>query len=327
MNFYEDTEKFIVSDHMQIKNTLDKFGVAIVPNLLTKAEYRKSYKDMWNFFEHISYNWETPLKKSNPNTYRQFWNLFPLHSMLVQHWNCGHSQYVWDLRQNPKLVNIFATHIFNKEMHQMLVSFDGISFHLPPEITNRGWYRGNNWHHTDQSFTRPDFECVQGFVSLKNINKGDATLSVFEGSHKFHKQFAHTFNITDKSDWFKLNNSEHYDFYKDKGCVEKRIVCTAGSLVLWDSRTIHCGVEPLKNRPKKNTRFIVYLCYMPRNLSTQKLILKKRKAFEDLRMTTHWPCKSKLFPKNPRTYGKDLPDINPIEKPILTDLGKKLAGY
>lgn len=66
---------------------------------------------------------------------------------------------------------------------ELLISFDGISFHLPPEITNRGWYRGNTWHHSIQSFLRPNFECIQGFVSLCDINEGDVTLSILEGSH------------------------------------------------------------------------------------------------------------------------------------------------
>ena len=66
---------------------------------------------------------------------------------------------------------------------ELLISFDGISFHLPPEITNRGWYRGNTRHHSIQSFLRPNFECIQGFVSLCDINEGDVTLSILEGSH------------------------------------------------------------------------------------------------------------------------------------------------
>ena len=44
-------------------------------------------------------------------------------------------------------------------------------------------------------------------------------------------------------------------------------------------------------------------------------------------MTSHWPAKVKLFPKNPRTYGNPLPEITSIVKPELTELGKKLAGF
>ena len=56
-------------------------------------------------------------------------------------------------------------------------------------------------------------------------------------------------------------------------------------------------------------------------------LLKKQKALKELRLTTHWPSKPRLFPKNPRTYGNPLPDICTIDPPVLSDLGKKLAGF
>jgi hypothetical protein len=46
-----------------------------------------------------------------------------------------------------------------------------------------------------------------------------------------------------------------------------------------------------------------------------------------LRTTTHNASKPKLFPKTPRTYGNEIPDINIIGKPVLSELGKKLAGF
>ena len=42
---------------------------------------------------------------------------------------------------------------------------------------------------------------------------------------------------------------------------------------------------------------------------------------------THWPCKIKLFPKTPRTFGRDLPELKMISKPVLTDIGLRLAGF
>lgn len=325
MELYKNTEKFIVNEE-SVMESLQKYGVAVVPNVLNREECENGFNGMWNYFEHISQNWEHPLQKNNTSSYREFWNLFPMHSMLIQHWNAGHAQYVWDIRQNEKVASIFSDQIWNVKKEELLVSFDGISFHLPPEITNRGWYRGNTWHHSDQSFTRPNFECIQGFVSLCDINEGDATLSILEGSHIYHDEFRTQYDIKDKNDWYKLKKEE-YEFYQTRGCDEKRITCPAGSLVLWDSRTIHCGVEPLKTRQTPNFRSIVYVCYMPRALSSEKLINKKQNAFKELRMTTHWPCKSKLFPKTPRTYGNTLPEINIIDPPELNDLGLKLAGF
>ena len=111
------------------------------------------------------------------------------------------------------------------------------------------------------------------------------------------------------------------------GCEYKKIMCPKGSIVFWDSRTIHSGVEPNRSRTNINFRAIIYLCYMPREQATEKQLEKRKKAFGELRMTSHWPCNVKLFPKTPRTYGAVLPEINQIDPPRLTQLGKHLVGY
>jgi hypothetical protein len=135
-----------------LKETLDKYGVAIIPNVINDKECDTMLNDMWNFFEHISQSWDNPIKRDDSNSWRGFYKLYPLHSMLVQHWRVGHSKCVWNIRQNINIVTIFA-YIWNCSVDELLVSFDGLSFNLPPEVTKRGWNRGNTWYHTDQSYT------------------------------------------------------------------------------------------------------------------------------------------------------------------------------
>lgn len=95
--------------------------------------------------------------------------------MLLQHWDVGHNPVSWNVRQNSKVIKAFED-IWNTD--DLLTSFDGLSISLPCEYTKRGWYRGNTWWHTDQSYLRNDFECVQGLVNLYDVNPGDATLRV-----------------------------------------------------------------------------------------------------------------------------------------------------
>ena len=245
--------------------------------------------------------------------------------MLHQHFSCGHSQAVWDVRQNPNVVNVFS-HIWKTKPEDLLSSFDGLSFAVPPEITNRGWYRNHTWYHSDQSFARPNFECIQGWVTAFDVNEKDATLAFYEGSNKYHAEFGTKYEITNKSDWYKLTDEEE-EFFIEKGCSEQKIKCPAGSLVLWDSRTIHCGTEAMRGREQPNFRLVVYTCYQPRTFASEKQLIKKKKAFNELRMTSHWPTKVKLFGKKPQTYGKSIPEITPILSPQLTKLGEKLAGF
>lgn len=325
-----DDYEFIkyVTDKEGLRETINKYGVAIIPCVLNTEECNKIVNGLWDYFEHISESWDKPINRNDETTWREIYTLFPLHSMLFQHLNSGHTQISWDIRQNEKIVEIFS-HFWNCKKEELLVSFDGFSFNLPPEKTKKGWNRGNTWYHTDQSFLRNDFECIQSWVTGLDVNNGDATLGFMEGSNNFHKEFATKYGITDKDDWYKLTK-EQEQFYTEKGCQYKKIICPKGSLVFWDSRTIHCGVEALKTRPISNFRAIIYLCYMPRHLCDKKNLEKKIKAFNELRTTSHYPHKIKMFGKTPRTYGGDITNINsinPINKPSLTELGLKLAGF
>jgi hypothetical protein len=305
-----------------LKETINTFGVAIIPNVLNKEECSNIVSGIWDYFEYITSNWSTPILRNDATTWREFYKLYPLHSMLVQHWNVGHAQVSWDVRQNMKIVEIFAK-FWGCDVLDLLVSFDGLSLHLPPEITNKGWRRPLTGYHTDQSLATSGFKCIQSFVTGLDINENDATLSILEGSHKFHKDFADTHTVKPKENWYKLNEEEK-EFYYSQGCTQKYITCPKGSLVVWDSRTIHCGVEASKARTKINTRAIIYVCYMP-FISRQELD-KKLKALHELRTTSHYPCKIKMFPKIPRTYGGEVPEIKKIPFPNLNELGKSLAG-
>jgi hypothetical protein len=308
-----------------VDQVLDRYGVAIIPSLLDETETKAMRDGMWDYLEHITQKLAIPIERDRPESWKTFKTLYPSHSMLLQHWGVGHSQMLWDLRQNQKVYNIFSK-IYNTIPEELIVSFDGASFHFPPEITGYGWYRNGLNLHCDQSFLRNDKECIQSWVTANPIEEGDATLTFLESSHKFHKDFAKQFNMQDKSDWYKLEQSQ-IDYYTSKGCPQKYIACPEGSMVLWDSRTIHCGIQPMRNRNQAKIRCVGYVCYTSRKLATQKDLKKRIQTFNDLRMTSHWPHKPRLFSKFPRTYGGAIPDVVPVSPPVLSEIGKRMVGF
>lgn len=325
MDTYE-YEKYITTAE-NLKQTLHKYGVAIIPKVLTPDECEEMKSGMWDYLEHITQHLEVPINRADDNTWCSYDKLFFKHSMLLQQFSVGHMNASWKLRQNPKIVDIFAI-LWGVSREELLVSFDGASFHFPPEKTKKGWYRNNNWLHTDQSYTRNNLECIQSWVTANDVHAGDATLTVLEGSHLYHRDFAKKFKVTDTEDWYKLKDDLQYKFYtSEKQCPRVSIRCPAGSMVFWDSRTIHMGQEPIKNRVEPNIRFVIYLCYTPRNKATDEAIKKKIKHYEELRTTNHWPHKPKAFPLLPRTYGAKVPKIEPIFPPVIGELGRKLIGY
>lgn len=309
-------------------NTLNQYGVAIIPNVLNQEECDAMKEGMWNYLETITENLPIPINRTIPQTWKSFKQLYPKHSMLVQHWSIGHAQFIWDIRVKDKVIAPFER-LWKTPKEDLLVSFDGASFHFPPEITGFGFDKadGKSWIHCDQSFLRNGSECVQGWINAYDTNEGDATLTFLEGSNNYHRDFRNQFNPTSKDDWFILSE-EHIDWYsKTKGCVRKNIKCPAGSLVLWDSRTIHCGKEPDIARTKPNYRCVVYVCYTPRSKATSSAINKKIDAWKDLRTTSHWPHKPKLFPAYPNTWNKPVPNIVQIPRPQINDLAYRLIGY
>ncbi len=310
-----------------ILKKLNLYGLVIIPKILNQTEIENMNNGMWDFLEHITQKFEVPIKRDKKETWNSFYKLYPVKSMIIQHWSMGHAQHIWDIRQNPKIVDIFAK-IWDCQPDSLLTSFDASSFHFPPEETGYGFFENNYWYHTDQSFKRNEFECVQSWITGFDVNQGDATLAFLEKSHLFHKDFAIAFNAKKKDDWYQLND-EHLKFYIDQcGCEIKKVECPAGSIVLWDSRLIHCGIEPSPERKKPNFRNVSYICMMPRALSDDVNIQKKIKAFEELKTTTHWATKAKLFHQLPQIKDSDeLPNITPINPPILSELGKKLVGY
>lgn len=309
-----------------IKKKLDKYGIAIIPKLLNEKEINSFKNGAWKYFETITSNMETPIKRKNKDSWKTFYNLLPLHSMLMQHWGIGHAQFNWELRQNSKILEVFSK-LWNVKKEELITSFDGSSFHIPPEITNRGWFK-KEWLHCDQSFSNNNLDCYQSWVTAYPVNKGDGTLVVLEGSHKYHKVFADKFNLSEnKVNWYKLTDNEVNYYTEELKCKKVKISCPEGSIVIWDSRTIHCGTEPLKERKIPNYRLVSYICMTPRKRANLKTLEKRIKAFEELRTCNHIPHEPVLFSKYPRTYGGPIPIVKEIKKPKLKKIGRKLVGY
>ncbi len=302
-----------------LKETLNKYGIAIIPQVLNKNECIDMYNGAWTFFEHVSYNWKYRVNRYNESTWANFDQFYPSASMLFQHFNIGHSQHSWNLRQNPKIVDIFAN-FWGVSKNDLLVSFDGMSFLPPPEITNKGW-EGKSWYHMDQRLSKKDFDGIQGWITAFDVEEGDATLSFFENSHLYTEEFSTHFPEKNReNDWVLLNNEE-VQFFESR-CKENTIKCPAGSLVIWDSRLVHYGKCPSKTRTHPKFRCVNYLSYAPKSLVQDNEVFdNKIYGLENLLTSNHYANRADFF-----KVKDDLFDYNKINKPILTELGNSLAG-
>lgn len=326
INNYDKLTSYVNYDTTidSVMTTLEKYGVAVIPNVLNTDETEQMRKGIWDSLEYKTSYFETPIDRNNVDTWDSWFKLSPTKDMLLQTFNIGQSQFLWNIRQNPKVVDIFAK-IWDVKPTELISSFDAVSFHLPPEITNRGFYENDDWFHIDSSYLREEFDCVQGFVTGYDINEGDGTLTLLEGSHKYHQEFREHFEVIDPKDWFRLSEEE-LDFYHERNCKRTNVKATAGSLVLWDSRLVHCGMQPLKTRTEPNFRLVGYVCMTPKSFATDEIIQKRIAGFERLCTSTHCPHRPGFFPTIPRYVDLDF-EVPICIKPELTDLGKSLVGY
>lgn len=376
------TDELLCKTTAEVIDLLEQYGAAVRSDVLSEDETSNFVDDMLASLESITEGakvWEKitgqdgadvwtekdmmPFDRSRPESARDVMrHLGFAHGGLCQHWNLGHVQAAWDVRQNPKVAEVFsAVHSKHQKREippeDMLVSFDGVNLSLGATIPDNkrkvGMYKHHCWLHLDQAFAKNSFCCLQSLVNGNNVFPGDATLEVLLGSHLFFNKFAEHFDLRgQKQDWFMLKE-EHVAWYEAQGCRRVRLCMPAGSQAFWDSRTVHCGAQaiPTEFLPKELVpeerlpRIAVYVCMEPATPSpklfkachkrfckaVEKAREKRRDIFDPehpdfLRMTPHWPIKTNLFSRYPRTYGAPVPVLKPIVPPVLTPYGKRIAG-
>lgn len=319
------TNKYEAKTYIQAIELLEKYGICYIPDVLTDIERINMIDGTWSFFEHITKNDITPISRYDKNTWSSFESLRPALGMMYHHWHVGHSQHLWDLRQNEKIIEINARMLECNEK-DLLVSFDGMSFLVPPEETDEHWFtRSQVQLHIDQKLSISYKDSLQSFVTANDIEEGDATIHFLEGSNRMMGEFIKEFGeFTDKE--YVVFNQDHLDFFREK-CKDKFMTCPAKSLVLWDPRLVHCGSNPKRGRKNPNTRCIAYLSYYPKQLSTQTDIEMKKLALGAMYTSNHYAHRSSYFPTYPSDVNKDNCPINKIPEPQLKKIGYSLAGY
>ena len=100
-------EGYVAENADQVLEILKERGVAVLPNVLNKEECQAMNEGMWNTAEHLTSGLSVPVKREEPNTYNSLFDLCLNHGGLIQHHQWGHAQYVWDVRQNPKVAEVY----------------------------------------------------------------------------------------------------------------------------------------------------------------------------------------------------------------------------
>ncbi|KAK3760721.1 hypothetical protein RRG08_009357 [Elysia crispata] len=240
---------------------------------------------------------------------------------LIQGYGAGHLQPAWEVRLAVRSVfaQVWGT-------NKLLSSMDFISIGRPPEDgEEKFWEDGDNWLHVGQSADRVSLHAYQGAVYLEDCEEDDWTFEVFEGSHTYFDEFM------DRTDQWRCNKIDgpELEWFKSKGCKRRRVPCPKGGIILWDSRLVHANARPLKGRNHPGRwRYIVFVCMTPSAWASPCDLKVKQQAYEELKLTAHWPSEGVKMANN---CAMPDPPEDPIELHELpevakTDDAKRLVG-
>lgn len=333
---------------------LEELGYCVIPQVLTTSEAELLYQRVWHEF----------IEKAWPNCRmddRGNWkDAFPMHNKMgIFAGPAGQTQVMWDLRQDTRVVDIFAK-VWNT--HDLIVSMDGMSLMCPAEIREG---HVEPWPHVDQAILRrqdgvahsnnPPIDFVsesllktqpytiQGQFLFEDSFEEDGGFYCIPKSHLRFTEFAPQLEMISEmtdgierkkaraqflEDFFTSNTDESGSPY-----CKKHITAPRGSLILWDSRTIHWNQHADKNRAYSNTskvRMVGYLCYVPKTRLTDEGRIHRIEAFEKGVSTGHNPVHPELkytkdhIHKEFEQYLEDSSYSQPIIN--LTSLGESLLG-
>ena len=156
-----------------------------------------------------------------------------------------------------------------------------------------------------------------------------------EGSPKFHKELYDTFpkakHEAAGTDFYILSE-EYKEFYRQKGCKEKRVPVPKGGMVLWDSRTVHDNAGVIEGRKNSDRwRFVVFVCMAPAIWASENEVNMKVDAYNKMVATAHWPSQGVwLFPNTTDCkHTQDKPKVEMIDELpaiALTPEVKRMVG-
>jgi len=231
----------------RLRGIVDEWGCAVVSGVATPGECAQWATDIAGFFEALGTGVRiTPGdKRQNEGDVarecpRSRWMVN--NGGLCHNFGCGHLPPVWDARCHPRVRRVFAE-IWGTD--ELACSFDGVNVDRPKLNPSR--QAPKLGLHTDQdpASNPAGLRCVQGVLSLTRTVTACSGTSLVPGSHRYHREMLLERFPTPakefKRDWIVLPDPALNWLLARPGCNIVHVETSAGDMVLWDSRTIHCG--------------------------------------------------------------------------------------
>lgn len=250
---------------------LEKEGYVVIQDILNIEDYNEAFKLFKKDWSYVSPNFDFEDKKT--------WNIKNTPMMFGKGMavfnGFGQSDFLWYLRTNKKIQNIF--NIIHKT-EELVVSLDGFSVF----VSNK--QKSSPWLHIDQNPRNPIY-CIQGSYNFFKVEEKGSGFVVVP---KSHKSFLPTVNHN--KDWIMCPEKEYIE-------NSTKLLIPENCFTLWNSKCIHAN-EGMTNKETNFNRLTAYITYLPKNIRTHDILEKKIKSYFNSDTTSHWAnkCEVKKYP-------------------------------
>ena len=212
---------------------------------------------------------------------------------IIKMYGIGQAPFMHELREHPCVQQAFRI-AWNDYKNALISSYDGVCFH-PANLSEQVRW----WPHIDlhpQKHNDPSQITIQSSISLiGNMRVNDGGFIVWPYSHTLGLDFYKR----------KLPNviSNDIDYVPipldvaNKLNKPKLIRVPAGTMIMWDSRLIHCNAPPGSKR-NSHDRLVAFVCMVPKNLVSRGTLLRLEHWRKTGRTTSHSPIHPRVNPKD-----------------------------
>lgn len=252
----------------QIIDNFNKFGYAVIPNILSDEECDIYRRRLWKEYIEKVYD---GVNFDDKITWKDH---FPLiNKLAIFSGSIAQTQVLWDIRQHSNVKAVYSS-LWNT--NDLIVSMDGTSLMCPNTIKDPPIV--SPWPHVDQNITYnnpPDnYICesdklttgtyiIQGQVLLTDSLNNTRGFWCYPESHLRFNNFIVKYN-----EYQQENYDKRHEFIFSNFNNPTKIKANKGSMIIWDSRTIHYNQWSNKESNDKDIeRLVVYVSYIPRSRS------------------------------------------------------------
>eukprot|EP01112_Ceratiomyxa_fruticulosa_P022110 TRINITY_DN800_c0_g1_i3.p1 TRINITY_DN800_c0_g1~~TRINITY_DN800_c0_g1_i3.p1 ORF type:complete len:342 (-),score=64.70 TRINITY_DN800_c0_g1_i3:108-1133(-) len=275
-------QSFTLEQKGEIESFFSEFGFVIVQNVLNAEQCAASIDEIWRSIEQYPTLEHPRIDRNNKTTWIN--DVWPNSRQLgILGDDPAMGKQAWENRQNE---NVFEVFKLLHKTDRLRVTFDRYGI-LRPTRENPEWKTVSDWLHWDlgpwnyksssiyfvdkipnnEKVLRRDLLKVQGLVALVDTREEDGGFQTVPAFSKYFFDWAELNKDTEFG--HKYKNNKFVRLPKDEANQHiwnsvQRIPMRAGSLLVWNSKQVHC------NYPNNSDRF--RMCQYIKMVTEEELI-------------------------------------------------------